>query len=223
LRCCCSPRSSSNSLCAYDRITVTKTCTPESVPQGETVTCTVTIENKDFDHGVKNLTVTNQVPFPGGPTTPVAGCSASLEADDGVDGSGTDSPAVVFKRWPPSLAQQLTAFLTDEVRVAGLDNAPGTGFDNLPVSGSASNTVIVTPLTCDDSNACTTDTCVPATGCKYTADVVCDDSNACTTDTCVPRRDVNTRRMSSAMTATPAPRIPAFPRRDVNTRRMSSA
>jgi hypothetical protein len=40
-----------------------------------------------------------------------------------------------------------------------------------------------TPLNCDDSNACTTDSCNPATGCVHTP-VNCDDGNACTTDTC---------------------------------------
>ncbi len=39
---------------------------------------------------------------------------------------------------------------------------------------------------CNDNNACTTDTCVPATGCVYTPNIVCNDNNACTTDTCVP-------------------------------------
>ena len=44
------------------------------------------------------------------------------------------------------------------------------------------------PLTCDDANPCTTDTCDAANGCKNTVegkDTACDDSNACTkTDVC---------------------------------------
>jgi hypothetical protein len=37
------------------------------------------------------------------------------------------------------------------------------------------------PLVCDDGNACTDDTCVPATGCLYTNNTsVCDDGVACT-------------------------------------------
>jgi hypothetical protein len=41
------------------------------------------------------------------------------------------------------------------------------------------------PITCNDSNSCTTDTCSPATGCVFTP-ISCDDSNACTTDLCDP-------------------------------------
>jgi cysteine-rich repeat protein len=37
------------------------------------------------------------------------------------------------------------------------------------------------PLACDDSNACTTDSCSPATGCVHApTDEACDDGNACT-------------------------------------------
>ncbi len=38
-------------------------------------------------------------------------------------------------------------------------------------------------LTCNDGNACTTDTCDPTRGCAFTP-VACDDGNVCTTDTC---------------------------------------
>jgi len=41
------------------------------------------------------------------------------------------------------------------------------------------------PVTCDDGNACTTDSCDPATGCT-TEPVTCDDGDACTTDSCDP-------------------------------------
>ncbi|MEZ4293880.1 MAG: DNRLRE domain-containing protein [Polyangiaceae bacterium] len=51
-----------------------------------------------------------------------------------------------------------------------------------PASGCQ---VGVTPLDCDDQNACTDDACDPASGCAHTA-VVCDDQNACTADTCDP-------------------------------------
>jgi Dictyostelium (slime mold) repeat len=42
-----------------------------------------------------------------------------------------------------------------------------------------------TPISCDDSDICTTDTCDPATGCVHTP-ISCDDSDICTTDTCDP-------------------------------------
>src|SRR3972149_2631861 len=44
-----------------------------------------------------------------------------------------------------------------------------------------------TPLTCDDTNACTDDTCAPATGCVYTPDdtTTCADADLCDgTETC---------------------------------------
>jgi hypothetical protein len=39
---------------------------------------------------------------------------------------------------------------------------------------------------CDDTSACTTDTCDPITGCVHTQ-IVCDDNDPCTTDTCNPQ------------------------------------
>jgi hypothetical protein len=42
-----------------------------------------------------------------------------------------------------------------------------------------------TALNCDDANACTTDSCVPASGCTHVA-LNCDDGNVCTNDACVP-------------------------------------
>ena len=44
---------------------------------------------------------------------------------------------------------------------------------------------VYTPISCDDSDACTTDSCDPATGCVNTP-IICDDSSECTTDTCDP-------------------------------------
>jgi hypothetical protein len=41
-----------------------------------------------------------------------------------------------------------------------------------------------TPITCDDGDACTTDTCDPVTGCSSTS--ACDDGDACTVETCDP-------------------------------------
>jgi len=44
---------------------------------------------------------------------------------------------------------------------------------------------VFTPVSCDDGDACTDDTCDPATGCRSEA-VTCDDGDACTSDTCDP-------------------------------------
>ena len=40
-------------------------------------------------------------------------------------------------------------------------------------------------MSCGDNNACTTDSCNPATGCVNAA-VSCDDNNSCTDDSCDP-------------------------------------
>ena len=150
-------------------LNVTKSLSPNTpVPQGTSVTVTVTIENQDTDHGVKNLAVTNTVPFPGGTTSPVAGCATSLAANDGVPGSGPDFTTCTFQEPTPITCAASSFPQTDQINASGLDNAPGTIFDNLPVSGSATNTVIVTPLTCNPDTECVTNACVAGTGCVAT-------------------------------------------------------
>ncbi|NUN15754.1 MAG: hypothetical protein HUU55_19180 [Myxococcales bacterium] len=44
----------------------------------------------------------------------------------------------------------------------------------------------ITPVTCNDNNVCTTDTCLPASGCNFTNNTAgCDDGDPCTlSDTC---------------------------------------
>jgi len=158
-------------------LNVTKTIAPPSAPQGTTVTVTVTIENQDVDHGVKNLAITNTVPFPGGTTSAVAGCAASLGPNDGIPGSGTDFTSCSFQETLPITCSATNTNVTDQINASALDNAPGTIFDNLPISGSASNTVIATPLTCNDNTECTDDACVVGEGCVFTNKA---DSTACT-------------------------------------------
>lgn len=149
-------------------LNVTKAVAPPSSPQGTTVTVTITVENQDFDHGVKNLAITNTVPFPGGTTSAVVGCASSLTASDGVPGSGTDFTTCSFQETLPITCSSTDTAVTDQINASGLDNAPGTFFDNLPVSGSASNSVIATPLTCNDNKECTDDACVVDQGCVFT-------------------------------------------------------
>ena len=158
-------------------LNVTKTVDSPSAPQGSTVKITVTVENQDGNHGVKNLAITNTVPFPGGTTTTVAGCASSLGPSDGVPGSGDDFTTCEFLETLPITCSSTNTNVTDQVVGSGLDDAPGTIFDNLPVSGSATNTVIVTPLTCNDDNECTDDACVVDEGCVFTNKA---DSTACT-------------------------------------------
>src|SRR5437016_3367183 len=62
-------------------LAVTMTC-PVNADNGSKVTCTVTVENMDGDHGVAKLALTKQMPFPGGTTTAITGCAASLAPND---------------------------------------------------------------------------------------------------------------------------------------------
>ncbi len=50
-----------------------------------------------------------------------------------------------------------------------------------PATGACVHTAVV----CDDNNVCTTNSCNPTTGCVYTP-INCDDNNACTADGCNP-------------------------------------
>jgi hypothetical protein len=158
-------------------LSVTKTVDSPTAEQGSTVKVTVTVENQDRDHGVKNLTITNTVPFPGGTTSTIPGCDTTLGPSDGVPGSGDDFTTCEFQETIPITCSTTNTPITDQINATGLDDAPGTIFDNLPVSGSATNTVIATPLTCNDNEECTDDACVVDVGCVFTNKA---DSTACT-------------------------------------------
>jgi hypothetical protein len=46
------------------------------------------------------------------------------------------------------------------------------------------------PIVCDDEDVCTTDSCDPITGsCQFSSPKSCDDNNSCTLDVCDPIRD----------------------------------
>ena len=66
----------------------------------------------------------------------------------------------------------------------------------------------ITPLVCDDGNACTVDSCDPALGCQ-TAPLVCDDGDACTDGQLRHGARLPRPRRSSATTGTPARRTAA--------------
>jgi hypothetical protein len=175
---------------AQTGLAVTKNVVPNSAPQGTTVTATFTIENQDPLHGVDTITVTNQIPFPGGAITPVVGCATSLTASDGVPGSGTDFTTCSIQETIPITCSTQNEFVTDQVDVNGLVNAPGDILDNLPVRGVTTFAVLATPLLCpDDANLCNgTPSCVPNVGCVNGDPVVCpDDGNVCNgPEACVP-------------------------------------
>jgi hypothetical protein len=173
---------------------MTKSC-PTVVLSGASFQCSVTLANNDDQHGVINLVVTNQVPFPGGPTTNLdcrqpfdpADCAAgSVVTTLGVKGTPTESCGACIPETAPNNCTESNISFVDEVRAAGTDAAPCPGtFCGLPVSSSTTNATPVAPLVCGDNNACTTDLCSTATGCSNTP-ISCGDNNACTTDSCNP-------------------------------------
>jgi hypothetical protein len=62
------------------------------------------------------------------------------------------------------------------------DNDACTADTCAPATGACSHA----PVVCNDGDACTVDVCVSPTGCTTAGPVNCDDSNDCTTDTCAP-------------------------------------
>lgn len=131
-------------------LNIKKTCDPTVVPEGSVVTCTISIENQDPDHGVNNLTVTNEFPFPGGTITPLVGCATSLTAADAVDDAGPDFTSCTVQETlnQPCSGGQIT--VQDEAVANGTDADPNPigpdggegGFGGLPISGSVTNSVI---------------------------------------------------------------------------------
>jgi hypothetical protein len=134
-------------------ISITKECPPTG-NEGETITCNITLENNDPDHGLNIDQVTNEFPFmeggPMGTITQIFNCDKDtdndgaffLAANDGASGAGDDFTTCSVDETlditcaPPSTAAQ------DEVRANGRDADTGI-FMNLPVSGSTTNAVIV--------------------------------------------------------------------------------
>jgi hypothetical protein len=134
-------------------LAVTKTC-PSPASEGDTVTCTITVENQDPAHGVRNLTVTNQITGPiAGSVVTLLDCTAddgdgtfSLGANDGVPDSGPDFTSCTSDEILNFTCVGDFITVQDEAVAMGEDNDPvplPTGFGGLPVSGSATNSVIV--------------------------------------------------------------------------------
>src|SRR5439155_557536 len=107
------------------------------------VTCTITVENLDPDHGVANLRVANTVPFPGSTActsnadcsggrvctklshcaTVISGCATSLAPNDTTPGSGTDFTSCTFQEVATiaGCASGTTKSLIDMIETSGMD------------------------------------------------------------------------------------------------------
>jgi hypothetical protein len=158
-------------------LAVTKTC-PSSSASGVVVTCTFTVENLN-ERGVSDLAVTNQAPFPDGPVVALACNQEGVAVTSlGPAGSPTDSCAGSVQETTPFNCTASDQPFVDQISATSLDIGPDP-FTGLPVAGRATNAVSVTPLDCNDGNACTTDSCSSTTGCASTPDPSCPVTEIC--------------------------------------------
>jgi hypothetical protein len=184
-----------------------KTC-PTTVASGAVFFCSVTIANRDDQHGVINLTLTNQVPFPAGPITNLdcrqpfdaaecgtkGGPTGTIVTELGPAGSPDAGCGACIEETAPFNCNSSNISFVDEVRASGTDAAsctsdPPSPFCNLPVSSATTNATPVAPHVCNDNDVCTTDNCVATDpdGCVFTPGALdCNDNDPCTSDECVP-------------------------------------
>ncbi|HEV8608958.1 MAG TPA: hypothetical protein VGS98_02660 [Thermoanaerobaculia bacterium] len=178
-----------------------KTC-PVTAESGASFNCSVTIANRDDQHGVINLALTNQVPLGSGPIVPLdcrqpfdatecgapGGPTGTIVTSLGLAGQPDAGCGACIAETAPFNCTSSNINFVDEVRASGTDAAPsGSPFFNLPVSSATTNATPVAPHLCNDNNSCTTDACLATDpdGCVFTP-VTCNDNDACTADTCDP-------------------------------------
>ena len=117
-----------------------KTC-PISATPGQAFQCQVLVRNNDDQHGVANLAVTNQVPYPGGTTTSIPCLQNGAPVTSlGALGSGSETCTGAIDEVGPACATNGLYF--DQVVVTATDADPGQ-YNGLPVSSSVTNAVSV--------------------------------------------------------------------------------
>lgn len=138
-------------------LAITKSCPPVAT-EGEMIVCTISIENQDTQHGANLSTVTNTVPFisngnpDNGPTTDIsASCGTlNLGPNDGNAGTGSDFTTCTAEETVGALCTTGTVTVGEQDMVAanGVDADPipieSGGFGGLPISATATNTVLIT-------------------------------------------------------------------------------
>jgi cysteine-rich repeat protein len=130
-------------------LSLSKTVNPGVQYEGGNVDVTVDMSNNDVDHGVINLTLENEAPWPGGTITDeTATCGATALAPNGQAGDSTQCAftevATVVECLDTTGLPINPNTLVDQVRAAGED----AGVPGLPSTGSTTN--LVTVLCCGD-------------------------------------------------------------------------
>jgi hypothetical protein len=110
-----------------------------------------------------------------------AGCIGCRDATPKIDLSKIPAQPVAGQCYPYTVACPACQLVTGQVCFMECDDNDACTIDTCdPATGC-----VHTQIDCNDNNACTTDTCDSVDGCVNTQ-IDCDDQNACTTDTCDP-------------------------------------
>lgn len=117
-------------------LSLKKVC-PSHAVTGETVTCTLQVENQSLTNSVTALQVTNQFPFPGGAVSVVGGCNTSLTPSDGTSGAGPDYTECTVMEILDQECLGLSIVVIDQATASGTDSGTGS------VMNTATNAVIV--------------------------------------------------------------------------------
>jgi hypothetical protein len=142
-------------------LTVVKNCPVFAAP-GSVFQCTFTVQNVDPDHGVFNLSVVNEVPYPAGTTSAVD----RIRFDEpttvlGPAGTESDTCSGGLTETAPA-CQSVDSFFVDQIRATGLDEGTSQA-----VNGSTVAAVFIqacTPTPAPPTNTPTnTPTPVPPT------------------------------------------------------------
>ncbi len=189
------------------------TAHPDGAPSGpgsNVTECTITLSNPlshcdnltildasdTITNGTGSPLTSSSIQITGTSTGVVSGtCTAGTDLGGAVTCTIAPGGSVSFLSNFYTIVPTDPTTLNDQAGVNVMDtcSASPTGCSTTPslVQFTASTTTQSgcspgTPLTCNDNNACTTDTCDPAIGCVFTPNPPCNDNNACTTDTCDP-------------------------------------
>jgi hypothetical protein len=91
-------------------------------------------------------------------------------------------------QWGPACAESAASLCADLCSIAECAHPPVVCDDGNACTDDSCDPAtgcVYTPIRCGDGDACTDDSCDPATGCVHTP-VDCDDMDACTVDGCAP-------------------------------------